>query len=211
MVYTYILKDSKNQSIDQLLNELRSNFSTIRDSRQDGQFFYYDTFDWRLYRQGYHLYLINENLYLYNFTTNQVESIVIHSGQIGEKLQLPSGPLSDKISPVLGLRSLIIIASFQRSLRSFRILNIDKKTIARLKIDQSRVKNESKFLALDPCLEFEAVRGYTNDLQSILKKLPLEDESVYKEDVLKRGLSLLGKAPANYSSKLDIQLTPKIP
>ncbi len=210
MVYAYILKDSKTQNINQLMRVLKAHSPVIRDSGKDGRFFYYDTFDWRLYRQGYHLYLLNESLYLYNFTHSQVENTVIHSGQIREKLQLPSGALSEKISPLLGLRSLIIRACFQRFLRSFRILNIDKKTIAHFKIDQSRIKNASKFITLDPCLEFKAVRGYTNDLQSILKKLPLEDVPVYKEDVLKRGLSLLGKAPADYSSKSDIQLTPKL-
>ena len=211
MVYTFILKGSKTQNINQLVKELKAHSPLIRDSGQDGHFFYYDTFDWRLYRQGYHLYLQNESLYLYHFTKNQVESTTNHSGQFREKLQLPSGPLSDKISPVIGLRSLIIIARFQRSLRSFRILNIDKKTIARLKIDQSRIKNESKFLALDPCLEFEAVRGYTKDLRLIIKKFPSDDLSICREDLLRRGLKVQGREPAGYSSKMNIQLTPKMP
>ncbi len=211
MVYTYNLKDSKKQSINQLLNILRSNFSTIRDSGQDGRFFYYDTFDWRLYGQGYHLYRLNENLYLLNFKTNQVASTEIPSGQIKEKLQLPSGPLSDKISPMLGLRSLIIRACFQRSLRSFRILNIEKKTIARLNIDQSKIKKETKFITLSPGLEFTSVRGYTKDLRSIIKKFPTDDLSVCREDLLSRGLKELGREPSDYSSKMDIQLTPKMP
>ena len=73
MAHSYSIKNTNDKSDIQLLNHLRKNFTTLRESKEQGIYHYFDTFDWRLYQRGYHLYLLNQMLYLYQFTKKKIE------------------------------------------------------------------------------------------------------------------------------------------
>jgi len=58
--------------------------------------------------------------------------------------------------------------------------------------------------------EIRPLRGYANQVPGILEKLSATEFSVCKDDLLKRGLAVIEKEPADYSSKLNIKLTSKM-
>jgi CHAD domain-containing protein len=179
----------------------------IQESKQQGTYHYFDTFDWRLYRQGYYLYLFNQYLYLYQFTKKKIEDREKYQYPSAEKFSLQDGIILRKITPIIDIRTLLCMATFRITNQSFQILNRDDKTVVRIQIEQSKIKDKTRYKNLSSYLEIQPLRGYANQVPGILKKLPLDDLLVSKDDLLKRGLATLGKMPADYSSKINIRLT----
>ena len=207
MVYSYTLKSTSAISNKDPLSLLQSNFTMIRESNQQGIYYYFDTFDWRLYRQGYHLYLFNHSLYLYQFSKRRIEEKEEFRSSFNEKLVLRDGIVFRKIKPIIEIRILLCMATLRLSLLSFRLLNKDDKTILRILIEQSKIKDKTGYKNLNSHIELKPLRGYANQVSGVLKKLPPGDITVNKDDILKRGLAILGKKPVDYSSKLSIRLT----
>lgn len=207
MAYSYIIKKTSTKSVSQLLNALQTNFTMIQESKQQGTYHYFDTFDWRLYRQGYYLYLFNQYLYLYQFTKKKIEDREESQYPSAEKFSLQDGIILRKITPIIDIRALLCMATFRITNQSFRILNRDDKTVVRIQIEQSRIKDKTRYKNLSSYLEIQPLRGYANQVPGILKKLSLDDLLISKDDLLKRGLATLGKMPADYSSKVNIRLT----
>jgi CHAD domain-containing protein len=210
MAYTYIIKNTSAQHADQLLNRLKTNFTLIRESRQQGTYHYFDTFDWRLYRQGYHLYLFNQILYLYQFSKGIFEEKEDFRSPFTETLILKDGNILRKISRIIDVRVLLCMASIRIMNQSFRILNKDDKTIVRIQLEQSKIKDKTRYKYLSSFLEIKPIRGYAHQVPGILKKLPSGDLIACKDDLLKRGLATLDRIPIDYSSKIDIRLTKRM-
>lgn len=211
MVHSYIVKKSGTQNVSQIISALKDHFPIIQDSREQGNYFYYDTFDWRLYKKGYHLYLTDQHLSLFNFKRNYIEIEEDLVTSVSKTLMLPAGSIQKQLIPLLDVRALILVATFKKISYSFRILNKDKKTIAYLKINQNKIKDGNRFIALDPCLEIRPLRGYTQSVSTIRKKISFYDLKVYHNDLIRMGLQVLGRIPADYSSKINIPLKPQLP
>ena len=94
MATTYILKYPKIISrikIEELLSKLGP---VEHESVRKDKYVYFDTFDWRLYREGYHLYLFGKRFALYNFRTNKMEiteddRTKIYEGNARRLMRLP--------------------------------------------------------------------------------------------------------------------------
>jgi CHAD domain-containing protein len=229
MAYYYTLKDSKSLGINQIIKSLSDHFTVIRESREEGNYFYYDTFDWRLYQHDYHLFLFNletddavreedkrrqaktKRVILYNYKKDNIVASDDLILTINNQLNLPGGSIPKKINPIIDVRSLINVATIKKASQSFRILNNYDKTIARLKIDHDRIREGNRFKSLDAFIELRPLRGYTKSLTDIKKKIDLDDLKGDHDDLLKRALMVLGRAPVDYSSKINIILTPQLP
>jgi CHAD domain-containing protein len=207
MAYTYTIKNKQAQGSAQFLHLLQKNFSLFKELKQSGPCYYFDTFDWRLYRQGYYLYFYGGELFLYQHQKNKVAEKQDYQIANPEKFNLSDGSIQNKIGPIIDIRALMSKANFQLSVQSFRILNRDEKTIARIKYEQCKIKDRNKYKSLLPVFEIRPLRGYSNQVPGILKKLTPTEFSICKDDILSRGLALLGKKPADYTSKLNILLS----
>lgn len=207
MTYAYTINNKQTQNIIQFLDKIQNNFSILKEGKQTGICHYYDTFDWRLYLQGYHLYLLNNTLTLYHHQEKKVEYTQELSSTTYENFVLPKGIIKNKVNPIIGIRSVLGVATLRITLQTFRILNRHQKTIARIQFEQSKIKEGSKYRALFSIINIQPIRGYANQVPGILEKLSSFNLSLCKEDRLKRGLSTIGKIPASYSSKFNVKLT----
>lgn len=206
MAHSYIFDRDRIQSNTQLLAFLQKNFSLLKESKTHGLCYYFDTFDWRLYRQGYYLHHYNNTFVLSRLYDKKIEVKQENVLKSPDYLSLPDGPLQQKIAPIIGIRALMCKAIFRLTEQTVRILNKDLKTIARIKFEQSKIKDKSKYIVLPPFFKILPLRGYANQIPGILKKLSSLNLSQSKGDRLQRGLSAIGKTPADYTSKLDIKL-----
>lgn len=209
MTYSYILNNTKIQSIAWLIDSFKKHTALIRESRQQGDYFYYDTFDWSLYRQNYCLYFLNQKFYLYNFVNNIIELEEDYQKKAGVIIKQVSGKLYHKIDPIIDVRALIRVAVIQRTCQSFRILNVDEKTIGRLYLEQKKIKDKNRFKSINPDIEIRPVRGYTKEIKALLNKIPLKQPAAKGEHILARGLKVLNRFPGDYSSKFMIELAPQ--
>jgi CHAD domain-containing protein len=207
MTYSYTVKKSEANSETQILNSLRQNFTLIKELKQQGLCHYFDTFDWRLFRQDYHLYLFNHYLYLYQHSKKKLEVKENYHDVLPENFILLEGTIHNIIKPIIEVRALLCKATFRKSNQIFRVLNRDEKTIARIQLENAKIKERTKYKILDTCYEIQSLRGYANQIPGIIKKLSPGELSICKDDLLKRGLVKIGKIPADYSSKININLT----
>ena len=111
MSYSYAFKNTDAISEKDLLHSLQSNFKLIQESNQHGNYYYFDTFDWRLYRQEYHLYLFNQILYLYQFSKKRIEEKEDFHLSFNEKLVLRDGNVFRKIKRFIDIRNLLCMAN----------------------------------------------------------------------------------------------------
>ena len=206
MISSYLLPKTVTQSTT-FLNQLKKRLPMIKESYQQGTCYYFDTFDWRLYRQGYCLFHLKDHLHLYQHQKKNVEEKQEYHFSTLNLFNLPEGILQMKVSPILGIRALMCRGTFHLKISTFRILNREQKTIARLNVEQSKFKVKTQYRFMPLIIEIEPLRGYTNQLPAILKKISAKKLSISKDDRLKRGLATIGEQPATYSSKPNIKFT----
>jgi CHAD domain-containing protein len=210
MAYSYTINNKQTRSSAQFLHLLLQNFSLLKESKQYGPCYYFDTFDWRLYRQGYYLYYYCNFLFLYQHQKKKIEEKQEYHFTSLEKFFLNDGIIQKKVDPIIGIRTLMCKVTFQLTNQIFRILNSDDKTIARIKFEQCKIKDKTTYKFLSPNFEIRPLRGYANHVPGVLKKLAATDFIICREDLLTRGLAVIGKKTADYSSKLNIQLTKRM-
>jgi len=207
MAHSYLFKKTSTAGSHNLLQTIQTHFNVVPESKHQGTYHYFDTFDWRLYRQGYHLYVFNQYLYLYHFIKKNIEEAEKYSNLSTGIFSVPDGIIKSKIAPIINIRALLSVATLRTTNQSFRILNKDDKTVVRIKLEQSKIKEKSRYKNFQSYLEIQPLRGYANQVSRILNKLPVEDLSVCKDDILLRGLKALEEKPADYSSRVTIKLT----
>lgn len=177
------------------------------DSRQQGDYHYFDTFDWRLYRQSYHLYLLEHTLYLYDFSRHITEFEQSISIDIEKSHYIPSELLDGKILSLIQIRTLVQVATINTYVERYSLKNKEGKTTVRVRLEKSKIRVGNRFMMIDPQLKIYPLRGYSKNSQALLKKLPADKIIVSKDDLLKRGLEVINKSPADYSSKMMIDLS----
>jgi CHAD domain-containing protein len=207
MAYSYYINNNAVKNENELVKWLQTSFNIIQESRQKGIFYYYDTFDWRLYRNRYHLYLCNQFLFLFHFSKKSIEIKEKFQHPFTEILTTHNGDIFTKISQTVDNRALICRAKLHISSQSFRMLNKNEKTIARVNVQYCKIKDKTHYKNIGLFFEICPLRGYANHVSGILEKLPTGDLTVCKDDLLKRGLKTISRVPADYSSKFNIKLT----
>jgi CHAD domain-containing protein len=126
-----------------------------------------DTFDWRLYRAGLTLEQVTaggeDRLVLIgrDGTVLAEERLGRASGPAWPALitAMPSGPMRERLEPVVGVRALSPVARATSKVTELRALNSDQKTIARLAVDQMLVTFPAR-ASVPPRLTLTPVRGY---------------------------------------------------
>lgn len=97
---------------------------------------------------------------------------LVLSGAVGEPLRqpvtarwpslldaLPPGPVAERLRPVVGVRALLPLARVRSSVREWRILNPDEKTVVRAYLDQATVAPGANG-GLPARISLLPVRGY---------------------------------------------------
>jgi CHAD domain-containing protein len=189
-----------------------------------------DTFDWRLYRAGLMLEFEQARrgggrlLLSRADGTPQAEQPVTGWPPRRPALDLPPGPVRDRIMVLISPRALLPIVRATSTASVVRLLNADGKTVARLVADQITVTAvaggpTSVGLAaagttaeLPLRLAITGVRGYSAQARkasALLAGVP--GVSYASQSVFTAALTALGRHPADYDSGVDVEITASMP
>ena len=186
-----------------------------------------DTFDWRLYRAGLMLEFDQARqggrLLLSSADgTPQAEQPVTGWPPRRPALDLPPGPVRDRIMVLISPRALLPIVRAVSTVSVARLLNADGKTVARLVADHITVTAVAPGPAgptaagttaeLPLRLAITEVRGYPAQARrasALLAGLP--GVSHASQSVFTAALAALGRHPACYTSGVDAEITASMP
>ncbi len=203
------------------LDALRGPFELQEGERRQQETFFLETFDWRLHRVeltlsaarraegGFELFLAHGNSE--RPTRASVASLPGFSDELPEAMrEVLAKPMSmRRLLPILGLRSQVLGA---------RVLDPDGKTVVRARFEQAEVVPGEAATGgagghplgrLSARLVVRSVVGYGSAYERV--RSHVEKELGWKrieKSPLEEALSLAGREPRDYSSKVRIPLRP---
>ena len=183
-----------------------------------------DTFDWRLYKAGLTLQFEQARrggrlLLAKADGTPQAEQPVT-SWPRRPALDLPDGPVRDRISVLIRPRALLPIVKVVSTASVTRLLNADGKTVVRLIADHATVTAPMTAGAtaagttaeLPLRLAIAEVRGYPGQARraaALLAGVPGISAASQSEFIA--ALTALGRHPDDYSSSVEAEITATMP
>jgi CHAD domain-containing protein len=178
-----------------------------------------DTFDWRLYRAGLILQFEQARrggrlLLSQADGTPQAEQAVT-SWPRRPPLDLPDGPVRDRIMVLTRPRALLPIVHAVSTASVTRLLNADGKTVARLVAEHVTVTAPSQpatTAELAPRLAVTEVRGYPGQARKAAALLAgVPGVAPASQSTFIAALTALGRHPADYSSSISAEITAQLP
>jgi CHAD domain-containing protein len=186
-----------------------------------------DTFDWRLYRAGLMLQFEparrGGRLLLSRADgTPQAEQPVTGWSPRRPALDLPPGPVRDRIMVLISPRALLPVVRATSTVSVMRLLNADGKTVARLVAEHITVTAVDSTAAgpisvgttaeLPLRLAVGTVRGYPAQARKAAGLLAaVTGVSHSSQSVFTAALTALGRHPADYTSGVDAEITATMP
>jgi CHAD domain-containing protein len=186
---------------------------------------WFDTFDWRLHRAGFALQRIERSratgaLRLTQTTGGDVLTVAAPpQGQTVARVAypldavVPAGPMRSLLEPVVEMRALQPVATQRFVVRTYRLLNDDDKTVARVVIEHPAGSGQhGKTSSMGSRVSVVASRGYSAEAAAtarIIAKVPGLTPS--RQSTLAQALVATGRSAGDYSSKLDLALRPEMP
>ncbi len=206
MQHTYLL--ASGETPGQLLKEIEKNHAVKPDKKSQSQREFFDTFDWRLYRNGWGLSLDDHQ---FNLITLDNENILTsfpwkkrkHPRFIDE---FSDSKLKNLIEPILSVRALMPLAKIVRKRQSCRILNEDKKTVLILHLDELNITGTSEKESQLHLVDLQALRGYENYIGIIGRLLNSIGIEPTDETEVMMGVRAAGLTPGDYTSKFKLAL-----
>lgn len=191
-------------------------------SRGRGSRTYLDTFDGRLHRAGRVLtFLPGRRGGRLELETLDGEPVRRARAERRPTFadDLPAGPLALEVAPEIEMRRLLPLAELENPGPELRVVDDLEKTVVRLEVLAGTVApGDGPWLwgdpppdpaPLPPLLLVRPVRGYDRAFEEVVQGLDGLARS--EPDLLTRVLSVLGRHPRDYSSKLRLQLDPDTP
>jgi len=206
---SFVLPDS----IDSpgIRHEISKVYSTVEEFPRNKEQSFFDTFDWRIYNKG--LTLLKESAVYHLRLLRQDREVATSSlkTRVQPKFwwEFPDGSLKEELKSCLGVRALLPLASSQIRSQVLCILNQDKKTVLRVYVGEIFIGKGRSDQRRTSNITMQPVRGYEKELQEFrqfLHTLGLKSE---KRDTFAIALAAHDKQPGDYSSKLNISLSPE--
>jgi CHAD domain-containing protein len=177
-----------------------------------------DTFDWRLYQSGLALEQISSRGATDLVLTGRDGAVIAADHAAHGPLKwpggldvLPLGPLRDHLGPVVGVRALLPVARAVSSVRDNRVLNSDDKTIARITVDRMSVSYPAAG-TVPPRVAVTALRGYQPQALRLAEQLAaIPGVTDGSPSGLEAALAAVGRRPGDYSGKINVRLSPRMP
>jgi hypothetical protein len=91
----------------------------------------YDTFDWRLFQRLLSLHGSGSRLVLRSLENSENRQTVVFSAKPRFAWDLPESPLREWLEPIIKMRALLALATYQKRSTRYHILNKDDKTVIR--------------------------------------------------------------------------------
>ena len=120
---------------------------------------------------------------------------------------MPDGPVASRIGDLVAPRALLPVVTVTSTTTTYRLLNEDGKTVARLLVERASIPGPHP-APLAPRLAITEVRGYAGDARSAARMLAAAPgiEPAATPD-LRRGAARGGRRPGDYSNKVDTDIS----
>jgi CHAD domain-containing protein len=174
-----------------------------------------DTFDWRLYRGGLTLtHATGHGHGTLTLSTRPGGELAVRPGRLrwpAFPAAIPAGPLRQRVAEAAGIRALVPAARTVSTVSSLRVCNSDGKTIAWLTVDAMWSPAARNGPALTR-LTVTPVRGYQAQADAIARRVAsIPGGQPGGAAVVVAAFATDGRQPGDYSSKMDVDLTPGMP
>ena len=173
-----------------------------------------DTFDWRLHRAGLTLEYAGSprggELLLSGDAAGGVISQPVNGWQATRPQlsgELPGGEVTSRIADLVAPRALLPVVAVTSATTTHRLLNEDGKTVARLLVERASVPG-SPATPLALRLAITEVRGYPGAARTatrLLSAAPGVEPATTAAET--EALRAIGRAPGDYSNKVDAVFT----
>jgi len=178
---------------------------------------YLDTFDWRVWRSGGLLVLVEDDggaRLEWSSDGRPEPDVVPVSVPVRIPDRLPSGPFRDRLEAVLGVRALLPVGQTRVVRHPLRVVDDLDKTLVRVWLEvvtdldaDGRVDGTERSI-----VRLERLTGYSKVYRTVVRCL---DRTSGLERSDERGLeeaaAAFGRIPGDYSSKLRVHLKPDQP
>jgi CHAD domain-containing protein len=194
------------------LEDLLRSDSWRQEELFDSRITYFDSFDWRLYRQDTALDLAAGNdRRVLTCRSLGGELLATHDDSKPPKFarDLPVGKLRQHLEPLLKMRRLLPQVTVHSRQQRLALLNNDDKTVLRLQLffDCMAKGPQGPKREMAPHLQVLPLRRHHADAHRLAAKFETDQRLRPKPtNQLAEALASIGRLPADYSSKLDIQL-----
>jgi CHAD domain-containing protein len=167
----------------------------------------YDTFDWRLYNQSLALFSMGNRFTLRDLEKGKT-AVQLEMDEAPQFVwDMPPGLLRAKLSPILSMRALMLMANVNHEKTVYRILNEDEKTVAWIIYEVYAPVDNDKPPLLQ-LLTVKPVRGYIKEEARLVDLCQQQNFEVIDGEIIPMLLTACDHNPGSYSSKLNIDLNP---
>jgi CHAD domain-containing protein len=184
---------------------------------------WFDTFDWRLHKAGLCLSLVQPgrarvasaaHLRLASptdvVTVPTAEPTGVRMGFPSDAV-VPPGALRSRLDPVVEMRALIPVASLRTAVMTYRLLNDDEKTVARVVVERASGVGASgaggRALDIAPRVSVVTSRGYEVESAAAARAVAkIPGLTTADQSMAVQALAAIGRTPGDYSGKLDVAL-----
>jgi hypothetical protein len=193
--------------IDQLLT---GKFAFLVEPPTVENWTFYDTFDWRLFNRSLVLRHAGREIVLDQLSDGEALNCLTCDLAPEFFWDLPESPLRELLEPIIKMRTLLPLADVHTQSMTYRVLNADEKTVARLVTTEVRTAGEESEPVLVTYLSLRPVRGYPKYSRKLAKRLGrVGTETPMLEDLYFSALERADRKPGSYSGKLNLQLKSK--
>lgn len=206
-------------ALEQLIERIPKRYDLAEKPACEVTRIFLDSFDWRLYSGGVRLWVEQKHGATALWQTgvpNTASSVRVDKSKPVPVTadDLPSRALRDKISQLLEMRVLLPQIEVKSSVRTFAVLDDEKKTVLRLSLEesQSRTPGEGRYVACCSCLRLQPIRGYPEPLANINKIIRKQsDLSPVTDGLFEQAITAVGGELCPYSSKISFTFEPTMP
>jgi CHAD domain-containing protein len=184
---------------------------------------WFDTFDWRLHKAGLCLSVVQSgrakgasaaHLRLASptdvVTVPTAEPTGVRMGFPSDAV-VPPGVLRSRLDPVVEMRALIPVATLRTAVMTYRLLNDDEKTVARVVVERATGVGaggaSGRAVELAPRVSVVTSRGYESEAAAaarVVAKIPGLTKA--DQSMAAQAMAAIGRVPGDYSGKLDVAL-----
>lgn len=193
-----------NLTTDKFIAQLSVKTALQQVSKQYALKTFYDSFDWRLYNQGLSGEFTRSKSGS-TFTLKQIEQdLALASTELKEvpafSQDFQDATLRNLMSPFLEMRALLPIITLDYDIYHLNVINDDEKTVLRLQVENHEL--------LDNLVTLFPLKGYDKAAEQIAAWFLDMGLSPNPKPLLVNALTLHGRKPNDYCSKISINLAP---
>ena len=172
---------------------------------------FFDTFDWRLFRNKKILISSRGKLVLKDFKGKELSRLL--SKRTGRFFwwDLLDSELKAILKKHASVRALAPTITLSFSFRTFRIMNSDRKTVLRLSCRQNTAEADGAAIELPEIISLQEIRGYEKPYAKALELMPPSVRPLERYvEIVDEAYGVSERQPLDYGAKFDIDLAEHI-